>query len=92
VPGEGVEPTRAKGSQDFKGGAGKSKLTETTIFINHLGLTYLGWGGVELGGFGLSRLQYGYSDSQTGQFPVSRLYVHVTVFRPEREAEVIFIQ
>ena len=50
--------------QDFKSATEKFKFTETTIFINHLGIPYLGRSGVELGGFWLSRLQNGYSYTQ----------------------------
>ncbi len=32
------------------------------------------------------------ANENDSEFPISRLYVHVTVFRPVREAEVIFMQ
>ena len=47
VPREGLEPSRGKPSQDFKSATGKLQLTEITIFINQLGISYLGWSGVE---------------------------------------------
>ena len=41
------EPKRGKPSQDFKGGASKVQLTETTSFINHLSIPYLAWSWLE---------------------------------------------
>jgi len=51
----------------------------------------LGYLGIESGGLNFAETRV---RSVPGKMtsPVSRLYVHVTVFRPVREAEVIFMQ
>ena len=49
------------------------------------------FGSSEEAGFGVQRPRKGISSVKT-TYPVSRLYVQVTVFRPARESEVTFMQ